>query len=45
MLTSNFFKVIKSLTEELETFDVLFPERLTAEMILLTALFQLRLES
>lgn len=31
MMTSNFFKVTKSLTDELETLEVLFPERLTAD--------------
>jgi len=44
-MTSNFFKMTKSLTYELDSLKVLFLETLTAEMMLLIASCQLGLES
>lgn len=44
-MTSNFFNVIKSLTDELDNLVMLVPERLIAEIMELIASFQLGFES
>lgn len=40
-MTSNFFNVIRSLTDELELLEVLFPDKLTADFMELMACCQL----
>ena len=41
MVMLNFLRMIKSLTKELENFEVLLPDKATADMILLIANLQL----